>query len=126
MNPQGDLRFTSVCIAPSEPAFVVALGVGVVGAVLLARLLVQAEPRFQKSGSAFLHRSIAWLAAEVVAFAGPIGLTFGLFWLEHPGQVVCTANIGRWFFVPPVLLVTVAVLWGVCSAVLQSHSPRRT
>jgi hypothetical protein len=120
------MRFTSVCIAPSEPAFVVALGVGVVGAVLLARLLVRSEPRFRRSGSAFLYRSIAWLGAEMVALAGPIGLTFGLFWLDHPGQVVCTANVGRWFFLPPVVLVTVGILWGVCSAALQSHSLRRT
>ena len=87
---------------------------------------MHSEARFQRSGSAALRRSLAWLAAEVVTLAGPIGLTFGLFWLEHPGHVVCTANIGRWFFLPPVVLVTVGVLWGLCSAAVQSHAARRT
>ena len=64
------------------------------------------------------------LIAPFFIFA--IGLTFGLFWLEHPGHVVCTANIGRWFFLPPVVLVTVGVLWGLCSAAVQSHAARRT
>lgn len=106
----------SQCIRPDDPAFVAALALGVVGAVVLGALLARFERTLKDHSVRNLRRHGAWLLGLAAAFGGPIALT-ALFdsWL-HPGRKLCTSLVGQWFFLPPAVVVATGVIFGVLEA----------
>jgi hypothetical protein len=109
----------SQCIGTSEPAFMIAMALGLASAALLARALVRLEAKLQGRPHVFVRRSLAWAAAQGAVFVGPILLTVGLHAWRHPERQLCTSLVWRWYFVPPILLVVVGVSWGVLNAARQ-------
>jgi hypothetical protein len=75
----------SLCISTDEPAFRLALALGLVAAVSLARALVKLEARLRGKTFVSLRRSLAWAAAEAAVFVGPVLLTIVLYALAPPG-----------------------------------------
>ena len=116
----------SQCIGTHEPAFIIALAIGLAGAVLLAGALVKLEARLRGKSLAFVRRSLAWGAAEAAVFVGPMVLTVGLYAWQHPERELCTSLVWRWYFLPPVVLVVTGVSWGVWNAVLQHRLAKQS
>jgi hypothetical protein len=115
----------SQCIGTSEPAFMVAMALGLASAVLLAGALVGLERKLQGRPHVFVRRSLAWAAAQAAVFVGPILMTVGLHAWQYPERQPCTSIVWRWYFVPPILLVVVGVSWGVLSALQQRRLSKR-
>ena len=120
------MEATSQCIGPHEPAFVASFVAGVGFAVFLASVLVRLERRLQGKRMAFVYRSLAWGAAEIVAFVAPIAFAAVLDRWAHPERTLCTSLVWRWYFVPPVVLVVTGVTWGVLDAFAQRRAPRQS
>ena len=76
----------SQCITPDDPAFVAALGLGLVGAVVLGVLLARFERSLKDHSVWNLRRHGAWVLGLAVAFAGPIALTALFDSRLHPGK----------------------------------------
>jgi hypothetical protein len=96
------------CIGLTHPAFVVAITVGLAGAVGLGVLLVVFEPA---AIAASKHRrNVAWFAALVAVVLGPLLLQERLFAWQHPRLVLCTSIVGPYFFAPAVALFVGAFL----------------
>ena len=114
------------CIRPDDPAFIAAFGLGIAFAVFLARILGGLESRLTGTKLAGLYRSVAWGAAEGLAFVGPIALTALLDRWQHPERSLCTSLVWRWYFVPPVVLVVTGIAWGIRRAAGHELGRRRT
>lgn len=113
----------SQCIGTNDPAFVIAMVLGLASAVLLAAALVGYEAVLQAKSHVFLRRSLVWAIAQVLVFVGPVALTIALYALLHPDRTLCTSLVWRWYFAPPVVLVVVGVTWGLLKAILQARAP---
>ena len=112
----------SQCIRPDDPAFIAAFSLGVVFAVVLAGSLVRLERELAGRRRAGLYRSLAWGAAEALAFVVPIAMTALFDKWQHPDRSLCTSLVWRWYFVPPVVLVATGIAWGI----LRAAGHRRT
>ncbi len=112
----------SQCIRPDDPAFIAAFGLGIAFAVFLARALVGLEARLAGRKLAWLYRSLAWGVAEGLAFVVPIALTALLDKWQHPERSLCTSLVGRWYFVPPIVLVVTGIAWGILRAAGQRRA----
>ncbi len=113
----------SQCIGPGDPAFVAALALGVVAAVVLGVLLARLERTLTNHSVWNWRRHVAWLLGLAAAFGGPIALT-ALFdsWL-HPGRPLCTSMVGQWFFLPPAVVFATGVVFGVLEARQRTARP---
>jgi hypothetical protein len=116
------MPLASRCIRTDDPAFIAAFGLGIAFAVLLARTLVELETKLASRDLAWLYRSVAWLAAEGLAFVVPIALTALLDKWQRPERSLCTSLVWRWYFVPPVALVVIGIAWGILRAAAQRRA----
>jgi hypothetical protein len=59
------------------------------------------------------RRNLVWFAALLVTVGGQVLLLDRLFTWQHPGEVLCTSLVWKWFFLPPIVLFLTGALWGV-------------
>ena len=107
------MNSASLCIGPSEPSFIVALSAGVAGSLLLGVLLGRMEGGGREVPLSPARRNLVWFAALVVTVGGQLLLLDRLFTWQHPGEVLCTSFVWKWFFLPPIILFLTGALWGV-------------
>jgi hypothetical protein len=103
----------SLCIGLIDPAFLAAFGLGLIGALALAFGMGRLEPRVDRHEISVRERNLRWFAAMVATWLGPILLLFLFFRWVHPGQTLCTAIVGNWFFLLPAVLLVTGALFGV-------------
>jgi hypothetical protein len=104
----------SLCIGTSEPAFIISLATGVAGSLVLGVILGKMErtaPGSQPLPQAWRH--LAWFAALATVVVIQLLLLDRLFGWRHPGLVLCTSLVWKWFFLPPIVLFVTGALWGV-------------
>lgn len=92
--------------------FLVALAAGVLGALFLSLGLGRLERPRAGPPLSQGHRNLLWFLALATTFVGPMLVLGRLFAWQHPGATLCTSLVGRWFFLPPVVLFVAGAICG--------------
>ena len=105
---QFDLNMHTVCIGPTEPAFLAAVFLGVVAAFLCGRGLGRLDAGLRDRWRRFIYLPVLLVGSGLALFVGTAIATHLLYRLGNPGVELCTAFVWPGFVVPVVVMSMVS------------------